>query len=492
MPLDEFNPDVILGEWLFTVALGAGLGLVLAGGVLALVRPKFWQLTAGGLCAVGLALSALTGTLALDAAPWQAIDIRLKPYLGTVAETAAMAGALLLGMVVTASVVLAAVWAGRRRGFPLWASTVAGGAVAVLCLAAFLPFVGANANAPRHPSGTDTSQTVTAIPVLDGLDIPTGIDIASNGDMLIVELPGRRALVASPAAAGAYSVSLEVPLGLSEDVMAFHGAFHPAYPETPIAYVVAQAGTPGSRTLEVLQVALDGSGTTRSVISGLPTSQRNSSHHHGAGLAICGDYLFVSTSDGDSTLGPALPGTPRWAERARAQLPNSGYGQVMRWQIRGTELVPAGVFGGPFPSWAMGLRNPYGMGCDAVTEVPLVADNGERGFDQVRLAEPGSNHGWPVTRERIEVQPPWFDSGAARIAPTGIAPRGDADTFVISAFGSEALYELTVDRDAGETTAFRLLADVEGGAYAVAVDSQGCVYFTDVGSVYRLQEPGCE
>jgi glucose/arabinose dehydrogenase len=141
----------------------------------------------------------------------------------------------------------------------------------------------------------------------------------------------------------------------------------------------------------------------------------------------------------------------------------------------------------------MGLRNPFGIGCDPLTGNPLVADNGERGFDQVRLAEPGSNHGWPVSRQRDEIVAPWFDSRAASVAPTAITTRPDHPNLVlVSAFQSRALYELTIDRDRSETTAIRLLADVDGGAYAVATGPDGCIYFTDVAAVWRLQEPGCE
>ena len=490
---DEFSADIYLPDWLFTVSLGAGLGLCLVAAALAFRRPTGWRAPAIMLSIGGLAVSAFTGSTAADPVPWNVVDLQLKPYLGAVAETAAMVGALVLGAAVTAACsFLLLLVANRRRLPPVVASAgsllLAGG-----ILAAFLPIVDREASAPRHPDGTTTANVVASRAVLEGLDIPTGLDIAPNGDMLLVELPGRRAVLASPGGAGGYSVALEVPLGLAEGNFAFHGAFHPEYPAVRLAYVVTQVGDAGGRTLQVLEVALDGSGAVRPVISGLPTTQRDSSQHHGSGIAFCGEYLYVTTSDGDSLEGATNPGTQRWAQIARAQLPASGYGQVMRWRLAGDDLLPDGVFTSEFPSFAMGFRNPFGINCDEATGFPLVADNGERGFDQVRLVQPGSNHGWPVTRERIEVVAPWFDSGKARIAPTGVVQRPASPEFlVLSTFSSEALYELAIDREAGTTAGIRLLREVEGGAYAVDIGPDGCVYYTDIARVYRLQESGCE
>lgn len=490
---DEFSADIYGPDLWFTVALGAGLGLCLAAAILVVVRPSGWKATAAMLGIGGLALSALTGTTAADPVPWNVVDLQLKPYLGTVAETAALVGALAAGAAVTAVCAIILMFVANRKRVPAVAAAVASLLLSCCLVAAFLPVVDRQTRARRHPDGTDTANIVASRPVMEGLDIPTGLDIAPNGDMLVVELPGRRAVLASPSGAGAYSVALEVPLGLAEGNLAFHGAFHPDYPEVPVAYVVTQAGPAGERTLQVLEVALDGTDAVRPVISGLPTTQRDSSQHHGSGITFCREYLYVTTSDGDSLAGPNDPGTPRGDELARAQLPASGYGQVMRWKLEGNDLVPDGIFQSEYPSFAMGFRNPFGIGCDEETGFPLVADNGERGFDQVRLVEPGSNHGWPVTRRRDEVVAPWFDTGETRVAPTGVAQRpGSSERLLISTFASEALYELVIDPRAGKTVGIRLLTEVGGGAYAVDVGADGCVYYTDVGGVYRLQESGCE
>ncbi len=490
---DEFSFDVVRAEWLFTLALGLGLGLVFAALVLACWRTPRWKILAPVLAVSGFALAAFTGTLAVDSSPWSQIDLRLKPYFSTVANTAAMVGALVLGAAITAGVALGIAWLARRS--PRQAVLSAGGGiiVAAMLVAFTLQMVERAAGGPRHPSGTNTRETLGATLVYGRLEIPTGIDVAANGDILVVELAGDTLQVLRPGRDGTYGLLEEVPLGTSDGELAFHGSFHPDYPEQSFAYVVTQAHIGDERTLQVLRVSLGGAGVAEPVVTGLPTAQGSTTNHHGSGLAFCEGFLFVSTSDGDSLVGGAQKGGRRNAERARAQIPNSGIGQVMRWRLEGIELVPDGVFGVEYPSLAMGLRNPFGIGCDEVTGNPWVVDNGERGWDQLRLAEPGSNHGWPFSVFRDEVTPAWLDFEAARVAPTGVGARtGDPNILIISAFQSQALYEVTLDREGKGTESIRLLREVDGGAYAVTVGPDGCVYFTDVEAVWRLQEPGCD
>lgn len=487
--LDEFTFEVDRAEWLFTLALGLGLGLAIAAAVMALVSPRRHRPTMAVFALCGLAISAFTGSLAVDAGPWPLLDILLKPYFSTVAFTAAMVGALLLGAAISMAVALAIYWAVTRRSLP-WLLAPAGAlAVVALLLGALLPVIDRAAGGTRHPTGTLTSSTVTFESIYSGLEIPTGLDIAGNGDILVVELTGRRILVLRPA--GDRFEATEFPLQLLERSQAFHGVFHPRYPDAPFAYLTVEHALPDQQSMRILRANLQ-TGDFEILVEDLPTTRGGQGNHYGSGMAFCGQHLFVGTSDTDSTIGRVTPGSRRFLERARAQSPTSPAGKILRWELSGIHLVPAGVFGSTFPSFAMGFRNPFAVGCDQPTGLAWVADNGERAHDQLRLAEPGSNHGWPTTHERL-IFPPWFDFGDASIAPTGVALRpGDSDRLVIAAFNSQALYELTLDRDARKAASVRLLAEVDGGAFSLAIGADGCVYFTDVESVKRLQEPGCE
>ena len=177
---DEFSPDIYAAHWLFTVALGAGLGLCLAAVVLAVRRAALWKGAVLILFFGGLVLSALVGTLAVDAAPWQRIDVQLRPYLSTVTETGALVGALALGAVVVAAGALTLAWLAERMGRSILAAALGSVALAGVLLAVYLPVVDRAASGPKHPDGTDTRRVVASVPVLEGLDIPTGLDIAAN------------------------------------------------------------------------------------------------------------------------------------------------------------------------------------------------------------------------------------------------------------------------------------------------------------------------
>mgnify|MGYP001301030277 CR=1 FL=1 len=486
---DEFAPEIYLSDWVFTVALGAGVGLVLAGPLmLALGRGRLSGLL---LLVSGVVLTALVSTLALDAAPWDTLDFQLKPYLAVVAETAVMAGALALGAAGTLLAVLAGDQLSRRRGLPRVVPIAAAltGATAVAVVSLLL--LETVARAPRHPEGTDTSNPHPIRVVVGELEVPSGLAVAANGDLAVVELNRNRLLLFEPAGDG-YELVDEFALGLPQRSLAFHTAFHPAYPEQPAIFVTVRRVEGESSTLEVLQVSTT-DGRIERMIGGLPIAQGGRTNHYGGAIAICGDSLFVSTSDTDSLDGTKEPGTRRHAERVLAQQPDSGAGQVMRWTLTGDTIAGDGVFGNVFPSFAMGLRNPYAMTCDAATGYVWVADNGEEGFDQLRLVEPGSNHGWPATSERIVPTAPWFDMKDARVAPSGLASRpGDTDQLVMSGFVSGGVYEWTLDRDARTVAAIRLLADVPGGAFAVAIDHEGCVLVSGGIELYRVLEPGCE
>ncbi|HMO94806.1 MAG TPA: hypothetical protein PKD27_01720 [Tepidiformaceae bacterium] len=239
MKPDEFVFEVDRAEWLFTVALGLGLGLVVAAAVLVFWRPKGSFRLALALGVGGTIFLALTGTLAVDAAPWNRIDLPLRPYLSSAAFTAAMAGALLLGMLLTCGISILGIYALLRRRLPAAAVLAWPIAAVLVLLVAIVPVIERSAEGPRHPDGTDTSRTVDGMAVFEGIDIPTGLDVAVNGDILIVELSGARLLVLEPQG-NAYRAGREIPLGLAPGELAFHGVFHPEYPAESFAYVVAQ------------------------------------------------------------------------------------------------------------------------------------------------------------------------------------------------------------------------------------------------------------
>ena len=85
------------------------------------------------------------------------------------------------------------------------------------------------------------------------------------------------------------------------------------------------------------------------------------------------------------------------------------------------------------------------------------------------------------------------NSRDAHLAPTGAAYRtaNGGHELLMSAFFSQAIYVLPID-GAGKKGKLRLLREVEGGAFNVATDTAGCVYFTDAVSLWRLDDGRCD
>ena len=171
----------------------------------------------------------------------------------------------------------------------------------------------------------------------------------------------------------------------------------------------------------------------------------------------------------------------------------SARGKILRWAMDGIDVVASPVAGLGLPIFAYGFRNPFGMTCDPETGEPIVAENGNRGHDQIRAVPPGSNHEWPLSETRDLLARPLFDSGEVHLAPTGVAHRSASDggyELLVSTFNSQAIYLLTVSAS-GTSGKLRLLSEVAGGSYSIVTDARGCAYFTSVDAVWRLDDGRC-
>jgi len=347
---------------------------------------------------------------------------------------------------------------------------------------------------PGRPANTDTAHKLPFRKLAEGFSTPVGLAFAPNGDLAVVEL--------NPAALSVYSVNgpelslqKKIELPVPPGGQAFHVVFHPEYPAQPYLYVTTEQQGQDRNLLQVLRIRLDvDPAAAEPVITGLPIGQSQVSNHFGGAIAICGDSLFVTTADTEPNAVHGLPLGTLGVFRQLVQDPLSGLGKVMRWRLDGANIVRDGVVNGEFPQYALGFRNPFSMTCDLLSGQPVVADNGPLdGHDQVRVVAPGTNHGWPLSSGRIEFTAPLFDTGSAHIAPAGIAERreGNGYEYLLAGFMSQSLDSFLVDSSGKRIGKYRLLADVKGGAYAVATDSAGCVYFTSADALFRLEDGRC-
>lgn len=351
--------------------------------------------------------------------------------------------------------------------------------------------------AQRHPDGVLRGFEVEA-QRLGSASFVTDIAVAPGGEVFYLEhLTGRiGVLVADEAGRLADLTVLEVDL--PEAGRLFHLVLHPEWPSEPTLYFSAHEGTGRNQRLALFRVRVDDlvGGVPERLVGGLASedpARGAEADHFGSALAICDGYLYLSVGDTDS---PG-PGSYRSGGiRFRAQDVEFAEGKVLRYQLDGADLTPAGVLGERYPVFALGFRNVFAMDCDPATGWPVVADNGSAGFDQLRLVEPGSNHEWPDSDRRDAENPPLFDTEFAAIAPTGIVARVDDSSaggteLVFTGFHMEAVYSLAVDADGERAGNVRLLHPAGSAPLSLAGDGDGCIYLGTGDGVWLLREPRC-
>ena len=479
---DVFDPHFAADHLLFTAALGLALGLVCAGAA----RWVRGSRRDGMVLAIaGVALACIIGLSSLDASPFDPVSLRMKPYLSDLSEVLVFVAAGLL----PAIGVFAAFAPGRPFRRP---PAIAAGILAVVVVAGCLLYLveqRQEAARPRHPKGTDTGELVSATKVIDGIDAATGLQFAPNGDVAVFEAFEQRLRIYAPSG-GSYDVRAEGLLDLGEMGLGLDVAFHPGYPAQPYVWVTAEEGDVEPVEFRVFLGRIDG-GTIRfeRVLPWVTATVRG--NHYGGALAVCDGHLFMSVGDGERTSTNEEPVQDGVTTRQLAQRMDAAAGKILRWEVSGTELrSEAGDV--VLPLFAWGFRNPFSLACGVGAGELIVGENGPVGHDQVRLVVPGSNHEWPFSDARDALGPPLLDSGNAIFAPTGVAVRaaGDAHEILITTFTSEAVYSLPLDsnRQPGK---LRQLLNVEGVAFAIALDAAGCPYFTGDGGVWRIDDGTC-
>ncbi len=387
---------------------------------------------------------------------------------------------------------------GSRRSRLMWfgAVAVAVAAIGVVVVSA-LADEGIGRSERMHPDGTVFDDPVRA-DRLTSASFVTDIAVAPGGEVFYLEhLTGRIGVLVADEA-GRLADSTVVEVELPEAGRLFHLVLHPEWPSEPTLYFSAHEGTGRNQRLALFRVRVDDlvGGVPERLVGGLASedpARGAEADHFGSALAICDGYLYLSVGDTDS---PG-PGSYRSGGiRFRAQDVEFAEGKVLRYQLDGTDLTPAGVLGERYPVFALGFRNVFAMDCDPETGWPVVADNGSAGFDQLRLVEPGSNHEWPDSDRRDAENPPLFDTEFAAIAPTGIVARADDSSeggteLVFTGFHMEAVYSLPVDADGERVGNVRLLHPAGSAPLSLAGDGDGCIYLGTGDGVWLLREPRC-
>lgn len=334
--------------------------------------------------------------------------------------------------------------------------------------------------------------------VTDRLAYPWAIDFLPDGRMIVTEKPGRLRIVTrtgrlSPPVSGVPAVDDGGQGGLLDVTL------DPAFADNRLVYLSYTEPGPGGRnSTAVARGRLSAAGTALEgvtvVFRQLP--RLSGRLHYGSRVVFARDgNMFV-------TLGERS----RRSYRVQAQDLGSHLGKIVR--VRPDGAVPrdnpfAGRPGARPEIWSYGHRNVQGAAIHPVSGKLWAIEHGPRGGDEINIAEPGRNYGWPVVSHGVEYSGLPVGSGRRSapgmedplvtwtpvIAPggmtfyTGAAFPGWRGNLLISGLRSRAIVRLELDgaRVLGEERLLeaegRRIRDVgvgpDGFVYAVTDESRG-------------------
>jgi aldose sugar dehydrogenase len=355
------------------------------------------------------------------------------------------------------------------------------------------------AAAAFEPIEVETAQTkIRVSAVLEGLQIPWGIDFLPDGRALVTERPGGVRL-ADLAAGTSIKLSGTPAVAAKNQGGMLDVLVHPKYSDNGWVYLChSVANDDDENTTRVARYRLRDGALVEEQVLFTAEPWLDTVHHFGCRLRIDGaGFLFVSVGDRQ--------------ERKRAQELDSHAGKIMRLHDDGR--VPAdnpfvGREGARPEIWSYGHRNPQGMAFDPQGRL-WAHEHGPRGGDEVNLVMPGRNYGWPVITFGREYYGPRIGEGTAKdgmeqpalqwtpsIAPSGMLfYSGAAFPAWRGQLFSGALVLTHLNRATVEgakvAEAERILSGRGLRVRDVEQDAKGLLYLlTDNGFVLRIEPAG--
>ncbi|WP_068772705.1 PQQ-dependent sugar dehydrogenase [Termitidicoccus mucosus] len=222
--------------------------------------------------------------------------------------------------------------------------------------------------------------------VLEGLDVPWGIDFLPDGRLIFTERAGKLFVVEK---GGAPVEITGIPrVWVRDEGGLMDVALHPDYARNGWVYLTLS--DPGENDTAMTKIVRgrirDGRWADEQTIFSAPKPAYTSRGiHFGSRLLFDGGYLFFSVGE-RGAMGQAQD----------LSLPN---GKVHRVFDDGS-IPPDNPFvktPGAWPSiWSYGHRNPQGLARDPAGGGLWETEHGPRGGDELNLIRPGANYGWPV------------------------------------------------------------------------------------------------
>ena len=264
-------------------------------------------------------------------------------------------------------------------------------------------------NASEPPGGITPTQPTASVsslpaagsaawlPVASGLNNPIGIANAGDGSgrLFILEQEGKICILQAGTLAAEPFLDISDRVGCCGERGLLGLAFHPRYSENGYFYV-NYTDRERSTVIARYQVSAENpdQADAGSELNLLTIAQPYPNHNGGAVVFGPDGYLYLGLGDGGSG------GDPHGNGQSTATL----LGKILRIDVDQGELysIPADnpfVSGGGLPEiWAYGLRNPWRISFDRLTDDLYIADVGQNAWEEINFMAAGSpggaNFGW--------------------------------------------------------------------------------------------------
>jgi glucose/arabinose dehydrogenase len=268
-----------------------------------------------------------------------------------------------------------------------------------------LLFAGAGACQEAGPARPGGATAVEIATVAEGLDHPWSLAFLPDGRMLVTERPGRLRYVTrdggvSEPVAGLPAVFAQGQGGLLDVVL------DPDFAANSTIYLsYAEPAADGTNGTAVARARLDGQQLDDVKVIFRQQPKFPGRHHFGSRLVIARDgNLFVTLGERNS-------------QRDLAQDLGTHIGKIVRITMDGEAPADNPFVGreGALPEiWSYGHRNLQGAALHPETGRLWTHEHGPRGGDEINVAEPGRNYGWPVITYGREYHGPAIGEGTRK------------------------------------------------------------------------------
>ena len=358
----------------------------------------------------------------------------------------------------------------------------------------------------QFPIGIPQPGALTPVRAFPNLGFSRPVKITHAGDgtdrLFVVEQEGRIRVFDNDPGATSSTLFLDITDRVSrasneEGLLGL--AFDPRFSVNGHFYVYYSAA--GPRRSVIARFTATGNDADESSEFILRTIAQPFGNHNGGDLAFGPDeLLYVSCGDGGSGGDPQNHG----------QNLDTFLGTILRMRTNGgpadTNPFYTGAGGARDYIWAYGLRNPWRMSFDRVTDELWTGDVGQNAYEEIDIVERGGNYGWRIREGDSDFDNPTSRPASDFIGPVqtygrslgtsvtgGYVYRGNAlrslyGAYLYADFVSGRVWALVMN---GDTVASNTQVATVQNPSSFGEDEAGELYVCSFnGSIYRFEEQG--